>query len=164
MYNYKLMVQFAYPSASAPLFSEKKDELELAIQDFNKKFVGKKELTLDLVYGGAACHLILKTVKDVSNPTREISAFSQILKYDYNWKEYSTVENRMFDVTLLEAPTEKGIENDLDIDNYSQQVSKILETEDIQEIESYIETLDSLLEIATAKKIILRAQESVLLS
>jgi hypothetical protein len=163
MYKYKLILRFAFPSTAAPAsFQEKRNELESAVNIFNDKFLGRKEIEILELDSVAIINLI--TLEPVKNPTREISAFSQILKYDFQWEKFTQNKNRMFEVTLKEGPSSLNskVENgEINVTNVKETLKGILGATEIEDLEIMIQDLRLLLNIAESKKVILEAEKII---
>lgn len=160
MFTYKMLLRFAFPSTTAPKsFKDKELDFTDAALKFNEKFLGKK--TIEIVELNSVAYINLITEVAVSNPTRETSAFSRILKYDFNWKGYSQVENRMFDVTLLEETNSvKETENiKISLPSSRLTIQEILEISDLDVIGNIVDDLKLMLKISEAQKVIIEAQE-----
>lgn len=152
---YKLLINIAYPSIEAPeTFSEhEKSDLNKAIERFNQRFRGKKQLEIDEINVNFVKINLLSNL-NLKNPTREISAFSQILYNDFNWKKFSEKENRMFDIKLINIQDE-CVQN-TSYDNMSNFFvtlgEKILNCSSKEQLDIYIKQLDKLIGMAKSKK------------
>lgn len=159
---YQILLSLAFPSPDAPDdFSIVKPEIEKAIEKFSVKFKGKKRLSL--VKAAQNITVDLETFVPVKNPTREISALSQILKTDYQWSKYSQSKNRIFNADLINVtPVEETSLNTSNSSDFSKELTKaILIETDSETIDKYIAEFETLLELSKARKIILQVSKSV---
>lgn len=103
MFSYKILLKITSPTDQVPSdFNERKNEIEDAIEKFNRKNLGRKRLSVielsDTIIIG------LETNELVKNPTREFNTFSSELKKVHLWNHFTKEKYRLFDATLLEEP------------------------------------------------------------
>lgn len=141
MYSYKVSLRLAFPTTEAPKnFKAREADVAAAVSAFNKKYQGKKSISV--IELSNVIVLELQTKQLVKNPTREFNVFSQTLKSDYGWSEFTQVDFRMFDATLLEEP------DVISKDDGKITVEKIFNMKDEKEIKQTIYDLETLIRVA----------------
>jgi hypothetical protein len=165
MYVYQLQLSIAQPSDLAPAnFSKRKNEVLAAAKKFNDQFKGQKSIEIKELNENILLHLL--TAQPLSNPIKELTLFSQILRHEYQWFRYSMVEYRLFNILLLEETVQedepmaveervqdKKSGNDVHINlrDESGNIEYILSLKDTAQLKAITEHLALLLELSEAK-------------